>query len=92
MSITFYDLLGVSEEASPRDAAAAKWPSRLVQGSTGIRDEPDIAETTVLMDLLQSALTFRNVRPGVDADRVGLTAEMLVSVAPTMPLRACCLA
>lgn len=85
-TITFYDLLGVSEEAIPRDAAAAKWPSHLVQGSTGLHEQPDPSETLLLMDMLQAALTFRNVRPGADADRVGLTAEALISVAPTMPL------
>jgi hypothetical protein len=86
-TITFYDLLGVSDDAVPRDAAAAKWPSHAVQGGTGVRDQPDIAETRLLMDFFQSALTFRNVRPGADPDRVGLTAEMLVGlVPPPMPL------
>jgi hypothetical protein len=81
-TITFYDLLGVADAAIPRDAAAAKWPSHLVQGTTGHRDHPDPEEAKLLVDALQIALTFRNVRPGADPNRVGLTAEMLVGAVP----------
>jgi hypothetical protein len=86
-AITLYDLLGVADAPVPRDAAADLWPSHLVQGSTGLRDQPDPAETRAIVEFLNAALAFRNVRPGADPDRVGLTAEVLVGLAPSpLPL------
>ena len=81
-TITFYDMLGVASAPSPRDAAANIWPSHSVQGTTGRLEQPDITQTRLLMEFLQGVLTFRNMRPGADNERVGFTADVVVNSTP----------
>ena len=77
-TVTFFDLLGVSEDPAPAGAAAALWPLGFVQGTTGVRALPDDGEVPDLVDMLQSALTFRALRPGAERGGVGISAEMIV--------------
>lgn len=84
--VTLFDLLGIVDGAD-LDAATARWPAHLVQGGTGMREQPDLTEARALVQFLQGALTFRNVRPGAEPERVGLTAELFVETAPNpLPL------
>jgi hypothetical protein len=84
--VTLFDLLGIAD-GTDLDAAVERWPVHLVQGGPGAREQPDLTEARLLLQFLQGALTFRNVRPGADPDRVGLTAELLVGTAPNpLPL------
>jgi hypothetical protein len=84
-TVTLFDLLGVS--ADNLDGVVARWPAHAVQGSTGQRKHPDLVEARAILEFLNAALTFRNIRPGADPQRVGLTAEMVVTGAPMpMPL------
>ena len=92
MAIGLYDLLGLSEEASPRDALAALWPVFRVQVFTG--EAPvDLPAITAMVENLSTALTFTNVRPGAfaggidsgEAPAVGLTADLHVGAPLTAP-------
>jgi hypothetical protein len=88
-TVTFFDLLGVSEEPSPTAAAAALWPLGFIQATTGFTEHPDRDEVPLLVDKLQSALTFRAVRPGTGPDGIGVIAEVLVgTTAPPLVLSA----
>lgn len=97
MTIRLYDLMGVTGAPVPDEAAAALWPSHLIQGSIGQRDKVDIEEARTQVKELDATLSFQNIRPGVsltsgdtdsiDLDRVGLMAELLVgAVPPSLPL------
>ena len=81
-TISFFELLGVADAPDPTGAAAALWPGQLIQGSTGQRQHLDPNEAKTIVGELNTALSFRKVRPGADPDRVGLTAEVLVGTAP----------
>ncbi len=66
MKVTFYDLLGLDPNAAAasRDAAAAAlWPNDVLSLTPGINTAND---ALTIVRLLQAALVFRNVRPGVD--------------------------
>lgn len=80
--VTFFDLLGVSDAASPRAAAAARWPLDILKADTGL--EPDAGLIPQLMEQLDGALTFRAIRPGASGGQVGLTAEVLVDGPPPL--------
>ena len=94
MAITFFDLLGVRDAPSPRDAAVARWPVDWIQtgpGSSGT----DLTSIGAMVDFLETALTLRSIRPGAypgdaasgEGGRVGLVADLLVgAVPPPFPL------
>ncbi len=67
--IRFYDLLG----AANADKAAALWPSSRVATAVGGACDPK-----QVVEYLQSALVFRNIRPGSDGTRVGLYADVSI--------------
>ena len=78
--LTFFDLLGVRQAPSPRDAAAARWPLDFLP--------LDPAEVPLMVDFLEAALTLQNVRPGATPNAVGLVADLLVgALTPPLPLR-----
>ena len=79
-AIAFYDLLGVRDESSPRDAALARWPVGVVQAGLGRQDPPDLNALALLMDELEASLELRAIQPGADAERVGLVAELHVGL------------
>ncbi len=92
--ISFYDLLGVRGEASPIDAAVARWPNDWIRTSTGTSD-PDPVAVGKMVEFLDNAITLRSVRPGAfpggdksgEAPRIGLTAELEVgALTPPFPL------
>ena len=94
MPITFFDLLGVSDAPSPRDAAAALWPTDWIQTSTGTSGT-DASSIGAMVEFLDTAITLRSVRPGAfpgggsggEAPRVGLMADLLVgAITPPSPL------
>jgi hypothetical protein len=60
--VTFYDLLGLDPNAPAADAAAAAlWPNDVLSLTPGVN-----TDAPVIVRLLQEALVFTNVRPGVD--------------------------
>lgn len=79
-SARFYDLLGVSDDAS----AAALWPRSRVKSTTGFSIDADPID---LVRYLQAALKFRAVRPGASSDRVGLSSEVIVDNTSAIPVR-----
>src|SRR6266849_5777036 len=92
--ISFYDLLGVRGEASPLDAAVARWPNDWIRTSTGTSD-PDPVAVGKMVEFLDNAITLRSVRPGAfpggdksgETPRAGLTAELDVgALTPPFPL------
>ena len=97
-TIRLYDLLNVTDAPAPDDAAAALWPSHLIQGTTGRRDRLDFEEARAMVKELDATLSFQHIRPGVsvapndpdstERDRVGLMADLLVgAVPPALPVR-----
>lgn len=93
-AISFFDLLGVRDAASPRDAAVALWPIDWIQTSIGTSGT-DVSSIRAMVDFLDTAITLHSVRPGAfpggdqsgEVPRVGLTAELLVgAVTPPYPL------
>lgn len=83
--ISLYDLLGVADAVSPRDEVLARWPLDVVQAGIGRQESPDTSAVAQLIVQLDAALTFRDVRPGAAADRVGVIAD--VQVHSPLPLR-----
>src|SRR6266849_5791729 len=87
--ISFYDLLGVRGEASPLDAAVARWPIDWIRTSTGT-SAPDPLATGKIVEFLDQAITLRSVRPGAfpggensgESPRIGLTSELDVGALP----------
>lgn len=92
MPITFYDLLGIDPQAGGRDATASLlFPSGLVTMIEG--NSAPIDDRPAIVQLLQAGLTFKNVRPGVNAGAdVGTGNPGQISfaadVATTAPLSA----
>src|SRR5689334_4536563 len=84
-TVRFYDLLGVAAGADV--AAAARWPSDRVQGDTGALGVDVDAVTIDLVRYLEAALDFRAIQPGAAADKVGLSAEVIVRNPPEPLIR-----
>jgi len=88
-TLSFFDLLGVRGEPSPRDAAVARWPVDYVHTATGTSGV-DLSGIGAMVDFLEAAITLRSVRPGAfsggansgELPRVGLTAELHVGPLP----------
>jgi hypothetical protein len=86
-AITLFDLMGVRDEPSPRDAALARWPVGVVQAGVGRQDPPDTDAIGQLLEELDASLEFRAIRPGADAGRVGVVAELHVGAPlPVQPI------
>lgn len=65
MNVTFFDILGIDPNAANRTAIAASLlPSDLLLLGSNFSSATDLA---TIADLLQGGLTFKNVRPGVNA-------------------------
>jgi hypothetical protein len=88
-TLSFFDLLGVRGEPSPRDAAIARWPTEWVHTSTGTSGV-DLSGIGPMVDFLEAAITLRAVRPGAfpggaksgELPRAGLTGELHVGPLP----------
>ena len=98
MSVRLYDLLGIDPAAPDQDTQAATlWPNDVANATEGI----NLADDSVrIIRPLQAALTFDEVRPGVDKDvqlgggpagQITLAASMHVDTSglplPTLYLR-----
>src|SRR5436305_6821276 len=89
--LSFFDLMGVRGETSPRDAAIARWPADRIVTSTGT-PATDPNAIGAMIDYLEGAITLKSVHPGAfpggsksgELPRVGLTTELHVKavVAP----------
>ena len=95
MNTTFYDMLGIDPTLADRSApASALWPAGLVSLSKGVKVTGG-SDALTIVQLLQTGLTFANVRPGVDphaalgagaAGQVAFAADMAISgLASWMP-------
>lgn len=74
-AISLFDILDLPLDPPEEAAAAARiWPWARIRSATGIvgGDEAD----EILLRYLQNVLEFREVTPGADGDRVGLSAEV----------------
>ena len=95
MNTTFYDMLGIDPTLADRSApASALWPAGLVSLTKGVKVTGG-SDALTIVQLLQTGLTFANVRPGVDphaalgagaAGQVAFAADMAISgLASWMP-------
>jgi len=91
---TFFDILGIDPASTTRPGdAAALWPIGLATLTEGLNISlNNSTESQAIVNLLQSGLTFANVRPGVDAHasfgagaagQFALAADMAVGVLAT---------
>ena len=88
-TLSFFDLLGVRGESSPRDAAVARWPVDWIHTNTGTSGV-DLSGIGAMVDFLDASITLRSVRPGAfpggaksgEPPRAGLTAELHVGPLP----------
>jgi hypothetical protein len=73
-TIRFFDLLGVAGSL----AAAELWPREHVQPTTGLlANGDDPQDFQGLMEYLQTALSFRALRPGAAPDQVNAAGEII---------------
>ena len=81
MKVRFFTLLGVGTPA----AAAERWPNELLRPFVGQEHGDTSPAYEDLMIHLQDSLEFRAVRPGADADRTGISAQLFVIPSPLPP-------